>query len=445
MATRVSLRTGPASRARADTILSVGTGLAGQASVVVTGIIAARALGVEDRGHFAFIFLVSLAFAQLGSLGVPIAMTYFIASDPGETRRLAAKLRRFAVIQVAVVTVVHAIVLVALFVSSRSDIQVAAAISLPTSGAQVAQQYALGVLQGLRRFRSFNVLRLIGPIGYAVAAAAAWILGYRSLIDMTITFSGAYVLAGVLTAIVVLRLELPPDGASRESHPALGEIVRFGMKGLLGAASPMETFRIDQSIVGLFLSPVSLGLYVSAVSFTNLPKFIAQSVGMVAYPYVARHPDEATRRRTMWRFAVMSSIVCAAVVVVMELVLSRLIPLLFGNAFSAATPVARVLLIAGFLISVRRILSDGARGIGKPGVGTIAEVTSWVLLVPSLLVCVHFGLQAVAWGLTVGAAVAVAVLLALLLGRPRLGRQATYDAARDPAGAVEEVVMASEI
>jgi O-antigen/teichoic acid export membrane protein len=395
-------------------LLSVGTGVAGQAALLITGVIAARALGVEDRGHFAFIFLVCQVIAQLGSLGVPIALTYFVASEPTRTRRLVASLRRVAALQIIMVVAVQAVVVVALFRSSRSEIKVAAGISLVTGGVLVAQQYGLAVLQGLRRFQAFNLLRLLGPGGYAVASAIAWVLGYRTLVDLTIAFTGAYAIAGVATIVIASRFVLPFDDVRMEGDPSVPHMVRFGLVGLLGASSPIETFKLDQAIVGLFLAPAALGLYVSAVALTNLPRFIAQSIGMVAYPYVARQRNERSRRATMWRFVTLAAVVCGAVVAILEAGLSSLLPLLFGPAFSAAIPVATVLLIAAFLISLRRILSDGARGVGKPGLGTIAELTSLVLLVPSLLISVHFGLVAVGWAMTGCAFVSVGVLLFLL-------------------------------
>ena len=48
----------------------------------------------------------------------------------------------------------------------------------------------------------------------------------------------------------------------------------------------METFRLDQAVVGLFLTPAALGLYVVGLAFANLPRFIAQSVGYIAYPRI---------------------------------------------------------------------------------------------------------------------------------------------------------------
>lgn len=404
-------------RARTDTALSIASGLAGQGALVVTGTIAARALGVEQRGTFAFIFLVSQVVATFGTLGVPIALTYFIAPDPARTRRLGWRLHRFLPTQLVVVTVVHGGLLLALFWSGDGDIKIAAAISLVTSSSQVAQQYGLGVLQGLRQFRWFNVLRLVGPVGYAVAAVLFWVAERRSLIDMTVAYTGAYLFAALATVAAASLSILPLDRSTRDGDPSTADMVRFGLKGLLGAASPLETFRIDQSVVGLFLAPAALGLYVSAVAFTNLPKFIAQSIGMVAYPYVARHTDDHARRVTMWRFVAFATLACAGIVAALELTVGWLIPLMFGESFKGAIPVARVLLIAGFLIGVRRILSDGARGIGKPGVGTIAELTSWAVLVPALLVCVQLGLVAVALSLTACAAVSVGILLLLLLLR----------------------------
>lgn len=404
---------GRGGRARADTVLSIGTSIASQGALLVTGIVSARALGVEDRGHLAFILLVSQIVAVFGTLGLPIAVTYFIAPDETMPRRTAWRLRKFFPFQIVTVTAVHAVLLVALFASSRDAIKVAAAISLITSGSQVAQTYGLGVLQGLRQFRWFNVLRLLAPATYAVLAALAWVLGGRNLVDMTIAYTAAYVFAGAATVIVASRFFLPVDRRTVDGDPSIGDLSRFGLKGLLGSASPLETFRLDQSIVGLFLAPAELGLYVSAVAFTNLPRFIAQAIGMVAYPHIARHTDQHVRWTTMWRFVGLATLACAAIVGLLELTVARLVPLMFGASFDGAIPVARVLLIASFFLSVRRILSDGARGIGKPGVGTIAELVSWVLL-PSLLVCVHFGLVAVAWGLTGCSVVSVCILLVLL-------------------------------
>ncbi len=68
-------------------------------------------------------------------------------------------------------------------------------------------------------------------------------------------------------------------------------MLSFGVRGMLGASSPIEYYRLDQAVVGLFLAPVALGIYTVALAFTNLPRFVSTSVGMVAYPHVAAEQD----------------------------------------------------------------------------------------------------------------------------------------------------------
>jgi O-antigen/teichoic acid export membrane protein len=121
----------------------------------------------------------------------------------------------------------------------------------------------------------------------------------------------------------------------------------------------------------------------------------------------------------MWRFTAGGTVVCVVVVVVLELTVGWLVPFLFGTAFVGAIPVSRVLLIAGLFISLRRILSDVSRGINMPGASSIAELVSLVLLIPTLLLCVQFGLLAVSWGFTIGSAVSLVVILWLVVRETR--------------------------
>jgi O-antigen/teichoic acid export membrane protein len=197
--TRVRLRQAIRRRGVRDTLLTTLTGVAGQLAVLVGGIVAARVLGVEDRGHFAQIFLVALILSYLGSLGVPLALTYYIASDHGLAAGLTARVTRFALAQMLIVLAVQAGLLVVFFDNARSDVQTAAAITLVTSVAALTQQYGLAVLQGLQRFTPFNLLRLAPPALYAAGAVFVWVSGRRDIIAVAIAYTAATVVAAALT------------------------------------------------------------------------------------------------------------------------------------------------------------------------------------------------------------------------------------------------------
>ena len=76
----------------------------------------------------------------------------------------------------------------------------------------------------------------------------------------------------------------------------------------------------------------------------------------------------------------------------------ELISLLFGEDFTEATTIAQILLLASLFVAGRRVLTDGVNGLGYPGYGTIAEVTSWILLLPGLAILLPwFGAEGSRW------------------------------------------------
>jgi O-antigen/teichoic acid export membrane protein len=168
------------------------------------------------------------------------------------------------------------------------------------------------------------------------------------------------------------------------------------------------------------------------VSFTNLPRFVAQGIGVVAYPHVAAQRDPSLAQRSMWRFFWLSVFVCTAVIVPLELVAGWLVPTFFGDAFTPAVGIMQILLVSSLFLSTRRVLTDGSRGFGLPTAGTTAEVGSWLALVPCIVVLApRFGASGVAIAFTISAAISLAVLIALVTAGRR-GRPAIPSLVEEP-------------
>ena len=194
--------------------------------------------------------------------------------------------------------------------------------------------------------------------------------------------------------------------------PPTRELVAFGTRSMLGAVSPSDGAGIDQAVIGLFLSSRALGLYVVAAAFMNLSRLVTQSIGLVAYPNVAGHRDPAEAERAMWRFTAIGVAAAAAIVLGLELVVDDLIVFFFGESFAPAAGVARVLLLAALFLGARRVLSDAARGANRPLAGTIAEIVSWAVLIPAMIVLTPlFDLRGVGWALVLASAASLCVIV----------------------------------
>src|ERR1019366_10035217 len=118
-------------------------------------------LGVENRGRLALLILFATLVTQLGSLGMPLAMTYWIARQPKSAPRLARSLAGFVSRQVPLLILVQALILFLILRRMPSYVLAAAGISLVATPALIGWQYALGVLQGQQRFGAWNICRLI--------------------------------------------------------------------------------------------------------------------------------------------------------------------------------------------------------------------------------------------------------------------------------------------
>ena len=276
----------------------------------------------------------------------------------------------------------------------------------------LAHMLALAALQGRGRFGAVNVLRTLPAVLYAGATLALFLTGTGSLATITAAWCGASCLVAV-ASVATARQATGPAGEPGGPGPGLGELGSYGLRDWLGSMSPLETFRLDQLVVGLVVSPAALGLYVVGASFSNLPRFVAQSLGAVAFPAVAAQVDPAAARRTAWRYTLAGTAACAVVVALLMAACPVALPLLFGSEFAPAVGITQLLLAGALLTGVRRVLADGLRGLGRPGAGTVGEVTTWVALVASMAVLVPaFGVTGAAAGFALSAGAGLAVLAA---------------------------------
>ena len=184
---------------------------------------------------------------------------------------------------------------------------------------------------------------------------------------------------------------------------------------------PLGSMRADLLFVGLALPALSLGYYAIAASLCNLPRFLSQSAGMVVYPLVAARGMDGVGARVL----LASSIASGLLVAVLILIADPLIPLLFGQDYRPAIPIAQVLLVAAYLFGVRRVATDALLGTGNARSGLVAEGVAWVVY-GGLLILLWQTLDTLGFALVLAAA-AVISLVALGVASVRARRMVRAD------------------
>jgi O-antigen/teichoic acid export membrane protein len=371
-------------RLRSDAALAVATGLAIQAVIIITGTLVARMLGPDGRGYLAALILWPWAITLFGNLGVPSAITYCIARDPSSSRAVARWGLGLALPQALVLTALQALWLLVILDGDPAQVRTAGWLTLALVPALLAQQYGLGLLQGHLRLRLFNGLRFLPWALYALGVAALFAVGEDAIVPIIAVLLAAFWVSGTACLVSGLRF------SRGEKAPSVDRrfLVSFGLRGLGTSFSAVNVFRPDQVVLALFLAPADLGLYVVGLAFTNLPYFIAKSVGLITFPWVASRTEQADARRTMWSLTWLTTGIAAVLVAGLAAVAHWLVPLFFGNDFSDAVTVTYIVLPGMIFLSARRVLAEGLKGRGYPLAGTLGELLSlaWVAVALAVLV-----------------------------------------------------------
>ena len=396
---------------RRATVASILTGICGQAFLLVSGVLAARILGVEDRGYLALLVVFPTLCSQLFAMGFPQAITYQLAANPKELPAMVRLASHWYVWQIVAIMIVHGMMLWLYLGRNSGLLPSTAYMTLIIGPAMLAVHYGLVFLQGIGDYTRLVILRLFLPTAYALMLLPLFALGTGDLHRVTLVWVISLVCAGILALQLVRSLKIPTTGStSSGKRLSQKEMLKFGLKGLVGSTSPMETFRLDQLAAGLLLSSSALGLYVVGQAFGMLTHLVAQSASMVAYPTVVSRGDGKAGQETVWRFFWAVTFINGVGAAILIVLVPLLIPLLFGQEFKEAIPVSQILLIGAALAASRRILVEGFRGLGKPQVSTIAEISMYPwLLTGGVLLVWQYGLQGLASAVTIGFFVSLSV------------------------------------
>lgn len=286
-------------------------------------------------------------------------------------------------------------------------------------------------------FRSLSLRTIVATcVGSAVGIAAALAgLGVWSLVAQNL----ANQLAGTVILWSVLDRR-PRFGFSRRHFRHL-----FGYGASIVGFQILNFFnrRLGDLLIGVFLGPVALGLYVVAQRMLVLIiEMTSNLLDQVAFPLFSRLQTDPGRLRIVY-YKTSSYAALVAFPVFAGIVASAplLVDVLFGDRWHDSAPVMRILALFGLVQALLYLNSTMLKALGKPSwrLGIVALTLALDLVV--FLSVVSKGIIAVAAALAViGCAMAPVWFLAVQRLLPVEGR--TYlRTARVPAIAAAAMVI----
>jgi O-antigen/teichoic acid export membrane protein len=370
---------------RRAVILMTASSFLVPAAGVLTQPILAQALGVDGRGELAAAIAPAVLAVSVATLGLPDALTFYIAKRPSLTRR--------AMLFTSLVTVGLGVACLLVTMSALPFLSAGDAVlgHLIVLGIGLTiPALVIGVLRGAATGRQmWNDIareRLINTVLRIVAFVVLLMIGQLTVLTALLVSCLSPIIAGV----VYWRLLLPVPHDDTEP-PLEGGLLRtlmsFGCRVWFGSVASMLLARIGQILMAPLSSVAELGLYSVAGTIADLPLIVAIAIQGTLYGVNSKSNDAAkltaTARITLFVGVLGCTVLGASV--------PLWIGLLFGQEFTAAT-IPTLMLMLSALICIPGLMAatavaawgrPGLRSIGL-GVTLVANVIAFVLLVPPL-------------------------------------------------------------
>lgn len=348
-----------------------------------SGPILAQALGVEGRGQVAAATAPLTLMVTVATIGVPEAVTWVIARSPGLARNAAG--RGILILAIAGLIATAAVSLTPGLLSG-GDASVQQLIVIASLA--IVPNLLVGVLRGvasaMQAWRLVTIERVLTSSLRLFALIPFWLTGTLTPLVATITIAAMPAL-GALVYIRQMR-RLPPRATDVPREARVRGLMGYGLRIWVGALSGILLSRIDQVLMTPLAGTYQLGLYVVAVSVSELPLIIHLSVRDVTF--VSDASESVDERLSA--SARISTTLCAGAAIFIGVTMLWWLPLLFGEGFREAIPVAAVLLLAVVLNTPGSIAGSGLSARGRPGLRstslTIAcavNIALLILLVPA--------------------------------------------------------------
>lgn len=271
----------------------------------------------------------------------------------------------------------------------------------------IGQQFQI-LLQKDLRFRNLALVEIVSvSVNAAVSMTAAFLhQGVFSLIWGQLAASACAALLFVLSGWREWRPQL--IFKPRNLHG----FISFGLYQMGARIVNTFAFSVDYIMVGHFLGPTPLGVYMLAWQLMIAPMSKFNPIlTRVAFPVFARkQTDDGALQRGYVELSKMVSLLTFPLIVLAGATAPVLVPAIFGPKWNAAIPLIEIFVLLGLFRSLADLLWPLALAKGRADIGFILGVVIAALSTIAFWFAAQSGIYVMAW-----AEVAIAALIFLVV------------------------------
>jgi O-antigen/teichoic acid export membrane protein len=350
-------------------LLFLVSSVIGATGFFVASLLVARLLGPGGRGTVAFVTVTALLTAHVAKIGLGQATAVVAAQRPGVRASLLANLLSFSFAAAlwGTAVVVGGLWLFDVRPAGLEDDHLALLAAAIVAASLVDDKFLIGC----GRLREAAAISAGG--GWLYAAAIGIVTAATDLEVETALL--AWIAAHLTWAALLAGVGLRTAGFGRPSAHLLADSAGFGLRAWGGSVSQFLNARVDQILVGVIASNVTLGLYAVAVNAAEILLFLPNAIATSLLPTLARERSQAAVERTLRSFRSASVLTFGSVVAVAAAGWF-LIPLAFGPEFRESVVPFMWLLPGAFGYTAVSIFTSALLASSRPGLASVSRVVA---------------------------------------------------------------------
>jgi O-antigen/teichoic acid export membrane protein len=230
------------------------------------------------------------------------------------------------------------------------------------------------IIQGLSLFKAYSVFMLLSSGLFFIAVLVATRTAGNRLVGVV---EAMVITAAFNTVALLVYLARTIAGRPQFSLRFLKEGLHYGIRAHISVVLETINRRLDQLVLGALVDPIELGWYSIAVSISELPQLLPDSIGTVLFPRVAS--DQASAAAVTARACRITVLAMLATTVAIAVCGKPMIGLVYGAAFLPAFKALLWLCPGIVFLSISKILTKYLCGMGKP------QTVVWTTLASALV------------------------------------------------------------
>ena len=374
-----------------------------QVSGFLSGVVLARWLGAEGRGELAAVQLWPLMIAAVGTLGTEISLARRSAQAPERGRGLSHTAIWTTCMLSILWMVTGCFSLPFLLPADKHQLLTLARFALLVVPASMLNVMVMSIALGRGSYDIYNFSRLAFSVLYLIALGVIFLFFTPTVLVILCGFLLAAIATPCLALVALFRV-LPGSPPRLRLTPIalISESRRFACASVAGVVAQ----QLPQMLLLTLVDLSSLGIFTIAYMIASVHSSLGNAMSKILFSQVAQGASAglgAVLRQATWLYVFVTA--------VMMVTVRPLVPLVFGERFQEAAPLAFYLLPATSLIALALLMDEVLKAKGLVSAGILARILGGVTLAGVAVALIpQFGLNGMLLAVTARAVVEYGVL-----------------------------------